>query len=169
MFEMAAPHSRLLVADEVWIATALLHREHPDAEDFSVAEIVARAQRENATEEGVLRPGVRVHATQHCVANKPPNPGRYCMLLETVRGRRRLYRRGDSCDPARRSSKQVPREEDLPVAYRELLDWYRREYAAGETEDTKADPILSLRGLGKEMWVAESADDYVKRLREGWE
>jgi hypothetical protein len=35
------------VADEVWIATALLHRENPKREDFSVSEIVARARREN--------------------------------------------------------------------------------------------------------------------------
>jgi hypothetical protein len=51
----------LNVADETWIATALLHREHPDAEDFSAAEIVDRAARENIT--GERRPGVYVYAT----------------------------------------------------------------------------------------------------------
>ncbi len=34
------------VADEVWIATALLHREHPDAVDFSIDQIVGRVRKE---------------------------------------------------------------------------------------------------------------------------
>ena len=33
-------------------------------------------------------------------------------------------------------------------------------------ERRKADPILSLRGVGKEVWVDEEADDYVDRLRQ---
>src|SRR4029453_17007708 len=83
----------LKVADEVWLATALLHREHPDRLDFTVAEIVARARQEGVTAE--LRPGVYLHANLHCVANRAPNPGRYLMLVETGRNRRRLYRPGD--------------------------------------------------------------------------
>jgi len=30
------------------------------------------------------------------------------------------------------------------------------------------DPILSLRGAGKEIWQDEDADAYVRRLRENW-
>ena len=37
---------KIKVAAEVWIATALLHRENPKREDFTVAEIVERARRE---------------------------------------------------------------------------------------------------------------------------
>lgn len=32
-----------------------------------------------------------------------------------------------------------------------------------------ADPILGLLGLGKEIWMDEDADAYVRRLREDWE
>ena len=32
----------------------------------------------------------------------------------------------------------------------------------------RGDPILSLRGLGKEIWQDEDADAYVRRLREDW-
>jgi hypothetical protein len=67
------PRHELKVADEVWIVTALLHREHPERDDFTVAEIVERARKEGLTPE--LRPGVYVHAIVHCVANRPPNPG----------------------------------------------------------------------------------------------
>jgi len=32
-----------------------------------------------------------------------------------------------------------------------------------------ADPILGPLGLGKEIWMNEDADAYVRRLRETWE
>ena len=33
----------------------------------------------------------------------------------------------------------------------------------------KNDSIFALRGSGKELWADEHADEYVRRLREGWE
>ena len=32
-----------------------------------------------------------------------------------------------------------------------------------------SDPILALRGMGKEIWTNEDADAYVARLRRGWQ
>jgi hypothetical protein len=32
-----------------------------------------------------------------------------------------------------------------------------------------ADPLLALYGSGKALWADEHADEYVARLREGWE
>ena len=86
--------SQLKVADEVWIATALLHREHPEAADFTIEEIVERVRKEGLHE--TIRAGVYVHLVQHCVANRPPNPGRYRRLYETGDGRRRLFHKGDA-------------------------------------------------------------------------
>ncbi len=60
------------VADEVWIATALLHREHPERDSFQVGEIVDRAVHEKLREP--LRPGVQIHASVHCVANNDGEP-----------------------------------------------------------------------------------------------
>src|SRR5712691_12463157 len=60
------PRHELKVADEVWLAAALLHREQPDRADYTVAEIVERARQEGLTPD--LRPGVYVHAVLHCVA-----------------------------------------------------------------------------------------------------
>ena len=40
--------------------------------------------------------------------------------------------------------------------------------AYSDGERPVADPILGLRGLGKEIWADENADAYVRRLREGW-
>lgn len=37
-----------------------------------------------------------------------------------------------------------------------------------DTQRTPADPILALRGVGRELWADEEADAYVSRLREGW-
>lgn len=156
----------LKVADEVWIATALLHRENPKREDFSVSEIVARARRENITSE--LRPGVQVHAYLHCVANLPPKPGRYRMLYATGKSTRRLFRQGDDFHPDRRAGKVTPSKESIPTRYQALLDWYRDKFV-GKQKSKKSDPILELRGLGKEIWAGEQADEYVSRLRGGWE
>ena len=165
----AATQTALKVADEVWIAAALLHREHPEASDFSVEEIVRRAEREGLHKP--LRRGVYVHVIQHCVANRPPNPGRYRMLFETAPGRRRLFRKGDSYHPDREGAKITPEAEDLPSGYNGLLNWYRdwSLNLAATHNSAKEDPLLSLRGSGKNLWADEHADEYVRRLREGWE
>jgi hypothetical protein len=155
------------VADEVWIMTALLHREHPGRDDFTTNEIMERVERENLT--GKLRPGVYAHVVHHCVANRAPNSGRYRMLYETAPGHRRLFRIGDSYDSGREGSKTTPDAEDLPEKYSELLDWYRGWSQDSIEERIKNDPLLALYGDGKDLWADESADDYVRRLREGWE
>jgi len=163
----ASAKAQLKVADEVWIATALLHREHPDRTDFRLEEIRARVEKEGLT--GSLRPGVYVHIVQHCVANRAPNPGRYRMLFETGPGRRRLFRRGDVYHPAREGAKVTPRPEDLRNGYDSLLVWYR-EWCNGKSRSAApADPLLSLAGSGRRLWGDERADEYVRRLRESWQ
>jgi len=61
------------VADEVWIAAALLHREHPEKPDFTVEEIVDRAK-----QEGLFKPfrrGVYVHVIHECFTRQHPDVG----------------------------------------------------------------------------------------------
>jgi hypothetical protein len=154
------------VADAVWIATAMLHRKHPEQPDFAIEEIVEQAKQES--QNIPFRPGVYVHVVQHCVANRPPNPGRYRMLFETAPGRRRLFRKGDSYHAQREGAKITPKREDIP-SYEALLKWYNDWNARTTNATTQADPLLSLRGSGKHLWADEHADDYVRRLREGWE
>ncbi len=114
------------VADETWIGTALLHYENPKRESFTVREIVDRVAKENIN--GELRPGIQVHANLHCVANKAPNPGKYRMLYETEKGRRRLYREGDDYHKHRESGKIKPLPKDIPKDYLHLLRWYNEVY-----------------------------------------
>lgn len=155
------------VANEVWVATALLQREHPERPAFAIEEIVARAGKEGL--DRPLRPGVYVHVVQHCVANRAPNPGRYRMLFETNDGKRRLYRRGDPYHPDREGAKITPSKEDIPRRYRDLLDWYEQWSERTAREASQTDPLLKLAGSGRDLWANEHADEYVKRLREGWE
>jgi hypothetical protein len=157
----------LRVADEVWIATALLHREQPGRADFTVNEILERAEKEAKGRE--LRPGVRVHASMHCVANRPPNPGRYRMLYATGKLTRRLFRAGDTFHPDRDGGKVVPRKEEIPPEYHNLLRWYEDEYMPKASRRADMDALLALRGSGRKLWADEHADEYVRRLREGWE
>lgn len=159
--------TQIKVADEVWIAAALLHKENPKKQDFSIEEIVERAGHESLHKD--LRPGVYVHVVQHCVANRPANPGRYRMLFETSSGRRRLYRQGDAYHPSREGAKITPDPEGIPEGYGELLRWYRQ-WTEQEADDVLSnDPLLGALGSGKKLWEGEPADEYVRRLREDWE
>ncbi len=113
------------VADEVWTSVALLHKEHPERADFSVEEIKARAKREKWP----IRPGFNVHASYHCLANKPANPANHRMLYEQSRGRKRLYRPGDACHSERENGKIHPDKQDLLPSYQPLVDWYETVYS----------------------------------------
>jgi hypothetical protein len=163
---MIAVELDLKVADEIFIAAALLQRENPDREDFTVAEIVERAAKENIY--GQQRPGVRIHASLHCAANKPPSPATYRILYATGK-RRRLLKAGDPVHPGR-NGKIWPNPEDIPERYRALIDWAKQRY--GEPTDTKSPwlgSILAMRGMGRDLWAGENPDEYVNRLREGWD
>ncbi len=163
-----ASSTKIKVADEVWIVTALLHRQQPARTDFTIEEIMGRAELENIA--GKLRPGVYAHVVQHCVANRSPNSGRYRMLFETAPGRRRLFRSGDNYDPAREGAKSVPQRDEIPSQYAPLLDWYADWSQDNVEERIKNDPLLALYGASrKDLWADEHADDYVRRIREGWE
>jgi hypothetical protein len=155
------------VADEVFLITALLHRENPDREDFTISEIVDRAAQENIS--GALRPGVRVHASLHCVANKPPNPGRYRMLYATGERTRRLLHSTDQVHQER-TGKTWPDPKDVPSKYVELIEWAKNRYGKGSPRRTPwLEGILKMRGMGRELWRGEDPDQYVRNLRQNWE
>ena len=95
------------------------------------------------------------------------------MLYETRSGFRRLYRPGDDIHPdraqVRRLAKSVPRREQIPTKYHDLLDWYET-WVEGDNISRPFfsiddDPLLRLRGSGKHIWADEHADEYVERLR----
>ena len=134
----------ILVADEAWLATALLHREHPQTEDFSLEEIRERSVKEFRDH----RPGVWQHIVSHCVASNRPNPAQYRMLHSSARGRRRLYREGDPVHPDRRG-KIYPEKRDLPERYRPLVDWYLEEYnSPGRRGGASSNPAVLLSFVG---------------------
>jgi hypothetical protein len=180
--------SDISCAVEVFLATALLHREQPARADFTIQEIVARAARENIT--GEMRQGVSVHASQHCVANKTPNPAKHRMLYSTGKHTRRLLLPGDEVHPER-TGKIFPEPGELPEQYLPLLDWTKARYESARNlgndrsltsnnspSSSIADPnsadrwlesLFELEGLGKEHWEGIDPDEFVRQLREGWE
>ena len=160
-----ATQTTLKVADEVWIAAALLHRDHPDASDFAVEEIVRRAEREGLHKP--LRRGVYVHVIQHCVANRPPNPGRYRMLFETGPGRWRLCRKGDSHHPDREGAKITPEREGPPGWLQRPAQWYR-DCSVATNNSSNKDPLLSFRGSEKRFGLTSTRKImYVACVRAG--
>jgi hypothetical protein len=121
------------VADEVWIATALLHNEYPERTSFTQSDIVDRVAKENIF--GRIRPGIMIHASIHCVANKKPNPGNYRMLYATKCNDysgsdkcRRLFKESDDYHPWREGGKIMPRCEDMPEKYHYLIEWWKKDY-----------------------------------------
>ena len=91
------------------------------------------------------------------------------MLLETGPNRRCLYRPGDPADEARRGGNVTPARAAMASRNHPLVDWYEKDYARRRGRTPEADPLLALRGSGRQLWADEPADRYVRRLREAWE
>ncbi len=159
---------KIKVADEVWLATALLHRENPSRPDFTLNEIVERVAKE-----GHYRRTADQASTSMPLSTVSPIVLRtrvdYRMLYETRPKYRRLFRLGDSYDPQREGSKITPDADEIPLRYADLLDWYEEWSRSQGKEPLESDPLLALYGSGKKLWADEHADEYVARLRAGWE
>lgn len=56
----------------------------------------------------------------------------------------------------------------MPEGYAELLKWYSGWCGGFDSLSVVSDPLLCLRGSGRAIWADEHADDYIRRLREGW-
>jgi hypothetical protein len=161
------------VADRIWVATALLHRQFCLRNDFKKDEIRQKIEEEGLAD-GVERRTLSAHLDQHCVANVPPSTGKYRMLYETSPGGNlRLFRPGDftwaSRYQKRKPSKMVPKREEIPQQYWQLLDWYETWSKETHTPDApinwENDPLIRLIGSGKHIWADEHADEYVENLR----
>ena len=151
----------LTVTNAVWIATALLHKKHPERGGFEREEIVALVRKLNLTE--AEEASVHQHVRQHSVANKKPQPNTVCMLFDPGDGLRRLYRAGDEVYPGRNAGRTHPKWEELPEPYAYLRRWYEEEWN-GAAAGAENDPLLALIGT----WKWETADEYVARLRSDW-
>jgi hypothetical protein len=185
----SAQQTEVSCAVEVFLATALLHKENPGRSEFTIQEIAERAARENIN--GEVRPGVSVHASQHCVANRPPNPAKHRMLFATGKRTRRLLLRGDDVHQER-TGKIFPDPGEVPESYLPLLEWAKARYENGpsrsipdfshtdnngpqsnglgaKTPERWLESLFELEGLGKEYWQDFDPDDFVRKLREGWE
>jgi len=87
------------------------------------------------------------------------------MLFETAPSRRRLFRPGDPYHPKREGGKIAPDRAEIPATCHPLLDWYERDWATA----SPTDPLLALAARHRDLWKAVDPDDYVRRLREGFE
>ena len=150
-------------AEAVWVATALLHRENPKRRDFTIREIVRRAEQEDLNGS---RPGIQKEALQNSVANKEPTESGRRFLYATAKNRRRLWRSGDDFHLLR-LGKLLPDRDKIPVRYRDLLGWYEKKHGRIPVKVRRRyDPLYALRGLGKEIWEGIDPDEYVRSLRE---
>jgi hypothetical protein len=157
----------ITAADLVWIATASLERENPTRKGFSHDEIRQRVYAIEP-EHGFPDATVRTHITTHCVANKKPDPGKHRKLYMNPDGTYRLYRPGDQCDLGRKQGKMSPDPNRIPSKYHDLLEWYRTR-DTGQSPAPEADPVLALRGVGKELWrELGGGEKFIRELRANW-
>jgi hypothetical protein len=162
--------SELKVADELYLALALLHREQPEADAFTVDAVVRRAAQEGF---GARPESLRAHAHGHAAANLPPGRnGRYRLLFKQEDGRVRLLRAADYIHPDRHQ-KLYPELQDIPEKYHELVEWAKKRSEQGGADVDGRGGWLAglrqLRGLGRDAWRGVDPDEYVRNLREGWE
>jgi hypothetical protein len=114
------------------------------------------------------------------------------MLFATGKHTRRLLLPGDEIHQGR-TGKIFPETDEVPEEYLSLLEWARDRYAGGvptacgggsggsgrvvsalenvetETPRKHLQVLLDLRLAGAHLANGEDPDDYVRRLREGWE
>ena len=165
--EVAQEAKHILVADEAWVALAMLHKAHPGRQSFSAREIIEQVKLEHAYPQ--LRPGVQAHIYQHNVANLEPNSAQYRMFYRLEDDALRLFRLGDGAYPSRKG-KIAPKRSELPAKYHYLLDWYESEYCGeAQQKGNRTSWIDEMWGLGKHVWAGIDADEYVNSLREDWE
>jgi hypothetical protein len=161
------------VADELFLIVALLHRENPHAESFTIAEILERAEQEGLGTARADQRSLRQHAYEHAAANIAPGKqgGRYRMVFREENNHIRLLRGADYVHPDRHQ-KVRPNLDDIPEKYHELVRWAERWQKKEGLQ--KPGPrwlagLHELRGLGQELWQGVDPDKYVRNLREGWE
>ena len=159
-------NAKLTVADAVWITVAKLHRAANNDAPYST-EVIAEETRRSGLTEGIPK-SIWQHVNQHCVANRPPQPNRACILFATGHGNRRLFRNGDRRAPGREGGRTHPAWDSLPAEYADLRHWYEQHWNRTPLTPV-SDPLLALAGLGTGMWDSLDADAYVDSLRTGWE
>lgn len=117
-----------------WLATAMLHKENKDVDSFQIKEIFQKIRDENLiqTSDNTLM----AHITVHCVANTKPWPNIHRKLYRVSSGRYRLYKDGDDYHPSREGGQSAPSQDEVPVEYKHLIEWYHSVYNKG-TEKAK--------------------------------
>ena len=147
---------------------ASLTREQPDQSGFSHDEIL-KTVHELMPNHGFKLSTIRTHITSHCVANKKPDPGKHRKLFLNADGTYRLYRPGDEYHAGRKDGKLLPDVNRIPKEYCDLLDWYHAKHLRTR-KAVESDPILALRGLGKEHLLRMGGGEkFLRDLRSGWD
>jgi hypothetical protein len=152
----------MTIANTVWLATALLHQENPDAAGFTYDVLLKKVGQLDPS----LNPrSVNTHLSTHCIASKKANPMALRFLTENPDGTLRLYRPGDPCHPTREGGRTAPKPHSIPEEYRHLLH-VEQSSPPRSAAHTRPDPILAMSGVGKQMWQRLGGGDaFISALR----
>ena len=142
---------------EIWIASRLLSEEK---EFFTKKELMEFIEREF----GDTRPGISIHISSCCVANKPSNhPSNYNYLYWISRGEYRIYRDSDYIHPDKIGWPSQPLLESIPAKYRYLTYKYFSNELIGK-QKCKEKILYKVRKYRQRGYVAERIN--LEKLRD---
>ena len=156
--------SLIRVADEVWIAAALLHRRYPGREDFTVGEIVRRAADERVTGGGGGAAGGAVPRLSPLRRQPAAQPGALPDAGRDLEGAAAAVSPGRSLPPAarrRQGGARAARGAGALSRADRLVPAGLCGRGAPAAED---DPILALGGAGPAP-AGGDPDAWLARLR----
>ena len=148
----------------VWLATAILHRDNPQSDAFSAKEIFNKVKQLDLL--SVSDSTINMHITSHCVASGKESPDRHRKLTRVRPGWYRLFREGDSFHETRSTGQTVPLAEMLPLRFKDVIDWYHREYNVTTVSKSLTEPITSEieRQMVGELYLIEIGEDNTIKL-----
>ena len=108
----------------VWIATAILHRDHGADELFTPEQIVDKVAKKRTYN----RQSLQTTISSVCVANTDAYSTNHRMLYRVKPGKYRLYHKDDDYHKSRKGGITCPKTKDIPAKYKSLVKWYKEIY-----------------------------------------
>ena len=125
----------LTMPEAVWIATAILHKDHGADELFTVGQIADTVADRSVYSKPPSKTSLQTAITGTCVANTNAASANHRLLYRAKPGKYRLYHKGDDYHKSRKGGLTCPKPDSLPPKYRELVKWYKKIYNKREMGD----------------------------------
>ena len=162
-----SPNPPVAMPEAVWMATAILHRDHGADELFTAGQIADVVADKNLCAKPPSRAGLQAAITGTCVANTNAGSANHRLLYRAKPGKYRLYHKGDDYHKSRKGGMTHPGPKGLSPGHKDLVQWYKDIYnkrAIGDGQVVKRlasgpeSPALAFRASLRYSKRTRSAD-----------